>query len=299
MNKFKQNIVNIFGSKGNEWITALPSVIKNLATLWNLHDITPVKNMTFHYVAKAITHTHQPVILKIGYDQKSIENEKQALIYFNGDGSIKLIDHTEKYHALLLQQAIPGITLTSFYPDQIDLVIDCYTSTMKKLHSKHLPSNHNYPHIREWLQAIDKLTPNHHISESLLKNVVSLKNQLLKTITTEVFLHGDLHHDNMLKHHDEWLAIDPKGVIGETEFEIAAFDFMYVNELANDIHVKNTFETRINLLAKKAGLDAQRIKDWILVRLVLMAAWNIEDNLSPDSAIKLAEALMQQFPLTS
>jgi streptomycin 6-kinase len=294
MDQLKQNILNIYGIQGKKWLSDLPSVIKSLKTSWKLHDITPVKNMTFNYVAKAITTTGQPVILKIGYDPKSIENEKQALIYFNGNGSIKLIDHAEKYHALLLQQAISGITLTSFYPHQIDLVIDCYTSTMKKLHSKHLPSKYNYPHISEWLQAIDKLTPNHHIPASLLTNVISLKNKLLKTIATEVFLHGDLHHDNILKHNNEWLAIDPKGVIGETAFEIAAFDFMYLNELANDINVNNTVETRINLLAKKADLDAQRIKDWILVRLVLMAAWNIEDNLNPDNAIKLAATLIQQ-----
>lgn len=46
-----------------------------------------------------------------------------------------------------------------------------------------------------------------------------------------IFLHGDLHQDNILKQGNGWLAIDPKGVIGEAEFEIAAFDFMYIREL--------------------------------------------------------------------
>ncbi len=56
--------------------------------------------------------------------------------------------------------------------------------------------------------------------------------------------------------------------------------------------VKNIFEARVKLLAQKAHLNLQRIKDWVFVRLILMAAWHVEDNGDPSWAIKLAEALM-------
>ena len=101
-----------------------------------------------------------------------------------------------------------------------------------------------------------------------------------------------MNHDNILQHGNEWLAIDPKGVVGEPEFEIAAFDFMYIAEQADKINVKILFEKRIELLAEKSGLDAQRIKDWVFVRLILMAAWCIEDKDDPQWAIKLAEILV-------
>lgn len=106
-------------------------------------------------------------------------------------------------------------------------------------------------------------------------------------------MHGDLHHDNILKHGNDWLAIDPKGVIGDREFEIAAFDFMYVSELANITDSKSIMEQRIEVLAQKSKLDAQRIKDWVFVRLILMAAWLLEDNDDPNWAIKLAEQLFE------
>nr|WP_302473958.1 aminoglycoside phosphotransferase family protein [Legionella sp. PL877] len=106
-----------------------------------------------------------------------------------------------------------------------------------------------------------------------------------------IFLHGDLHHDNILKHGNGWLSIDPKGVVGEAEFEIAAFDFMYISELTSTKDVKNVFAKRLELLAQKSGLDAQRIKDWLFVRLILMAAWLTEDNGDPSWAIKLAELI--------
>jgi streptomycin 6-kinase len=291
MNILKQNIENIFGKTGKHWIASLPDLVDELAAYWQLNNIVPVNNMTFNYVAKAVTLTNQSVVLKVGCDEKSISDEMQALRYFDGGGSIQLISSHPACHALLLQQAIPGTALKSLYPSQIDYVMDSYIDTMKKLHNKRLPDKSNYRHVRDWLSAIDNLS-DQVCPAYLIEKVIVLKNELLTSMTTEIFLHGDLHHDNILKDGDHWLAIDPKGVVGEPEFEIAAFDFMYVNELANKNDVKNIFEERVNMLAQKANLDSQRIKGWVFVRLILMAAWNVEDNGDPSWAIKLAEALM-------
>jgi len=291
MNTLKRNIINIFGEQGKHWIANLPNIVNELTADWKLNHIVPVDNMTFNYVARANTNVNQPVILKISCDEKSISHEIQALKYFDGSGSIQLIALNEKYHALLLQQAIPGTTLKSLYPSQVEYVMDRYIDTMRKLHDKRLSNNDNYRHISDWLMAIDNLK-NHSCPSHLVKKAIALKNELLASMTIEIFLHGDLHHDNILKDGDHWLAIDPKGIVGEPEFEIAAFDFMYINELANMDDVKSIFEARVKLLAQKAHLNPQRIKGWVFVRLILMAAWHVEDNGDRSSVIKLAEALM-------
>ncbi len=293
MNTLKQNVLSIFGEKGKLWIASLPHIIDELANHWKLSHITPVDNMTFNYVAKSVTNTNVPVVLKISCDDKSLSDEIQALKYFDGSGSIQLIAHNEEYHALLLQQAVPGITLKSLYPSQIEYVMDRYIDIMKKLHDKHLSNKDNYRHISDWLLAIDSLK-DHSCPSHLVKKAIALKSELLASISTEIFLHGDLHHDNILKEGDHWLAIDPKGIVGEPEFEIAAFDFMYINELANKNNVKNIFEARIDLLAQKTNLNPQRIKSWVFVRLILMAAWHVEDKGDPSWAIKLAELIIQK-----
>jgi streptomycin 6-kinase len=291
MKTLTQNITNIYGQKGKDWISNLPNIIAILTKHWNLGHVTPVDNMTFNYVAKATLGDNQPVILKISCDLQTILDERQALIQFNGNGSVKLIDTNDKYNALLLQQAVPGTTLKELYPGQVEYVMDCYVGTMNKLHNKHLSNKHEYRHIADWLIALDKLTPDQ-IPAHMLKRAINLRDALLSSMGPPVFLHGDLHHDNILKHNDSWLAIDPKGIIGEPEFEIAAFDFMYITELANMIDVKQIFEKRMAMLAQKSNLDAQRIKDWVFVRLILMAAWLIEDNGDPSWAIKLAQILV-------
>ena len=50
-----------------------------------------------------------------------------------------------------------------------------------------------------------------------------LAKHLLSTTQTEVTMHGDLHHFNILSHGSGCLCIDAKGVIGDPAFEGAAF----------------------------------------------------------------------------
>ena len=293
MKTLEQNIKSIYGSKGKAWLDDLHNIVNKLTHDWNLEDIRSVDNMTFHYVARALTKEgRQPVILKIGCDAKTIENEVRALSYFNGNGSVRMINHNEEYNALLLRQAIPGMSLRSLYQSQTEQVMDDYIETMHKLHQGHLTGKHHWSHIDTWLTAIDKLKFSDACLLTLIEKAVSLKTALLSSMTCEIVLHGDLHHDNILQNDDTWLAIDPKGIIGEPEFEIAAFDFMYIRELSDQPDAKMVLESRINLLAQKSGLNAERIKDWVFVRLMLMVAWHVEDNGDPSSAIKLAERLM-------
>lgn len=290
MKTLRQNITNLYGSKGTDWIDNLPAIVAALTTDWHLSEITPVSNMTFNYVAKAILNAKEPVVLKISYDKQSIINEKQALANLGPQGVIKFIDYEGRYNALLLQQAIPGITLKSLYRDNPSYVMDCYVETMQRLHLQQLPKESNHPSVANWLKVLDEpcLTQ---IPTTLLNKAIELRNKMLSSPQPLIFLHGDLHHDNILKHGNEWFAIDPKGIIGEAEFEIAAFDFMSINELTVAIDVKKVFVKRVELLAKKSGLDASRIKDWVFIRLILMAAWFIEDNGNPSWAIKLAELI--------
>lgn len=290
MHKLTQNVINIAGEDGKTWIASLPDTVRILTDYWKLSNLVPVDNMSFNYVIKAVCNTNQPAVLKIGFDASVITDEKRALIYFDGNASVRLIDYNEKYNALLLEQAIPGASLKSLYPDNDKFVIDCYADTVQKLHNKLLTNRHDFRHISDWLKKLDEFKSDQ-LPEHLLQKAIHLKNVLLTSMRKEVLLHGDLHHDNVLKNGDSWLTIDPKGIIGEPEFEIAAFDFIHSTELRNNFEIKKLFLSRIKMVAERSNLSAERIRDWVLVRLVLSAVWYIEDNGDPGFTIKLAEIL--------
>lgn len=100
--KLKKNMLNLFGERGQNWLNTLPNMLAELADFWQLSSMTPVDNMTYHYVTKAI-YQNQPVVLKVGFDKATIADEKEALNFFDGHASIRLIDSNDQYHALLLQ----------------------------------------------------------------------------------------------------------------------------------------------------------------------------------------------------
>lgn len=287
MQHLEENILNIHGEAGRRWLDNLPKLISKLCDHWQLTHLTPVNNMTFHFVAKAMNATNQSVVLKIGCDRNVFTSEKYALNFFNSQGAVCLIDYIEEHRALLLQQALPGHSLKSRYPQYINEVINAYTNVVHKLHQHPVPTKHSFPHIGTWLAAIDNISKDK-LPKHLLEKAIRLKNHLLHSSQSEHVLHGDLHLDNVLQNGDEWVIIDPKGVIGEAEFEIAAFDFICRDEFP-DSQVKEILLHRIDLIAHHSQLNAQRLYDWVFVRLILCAAWLVEDNSDPTWAIELAE----------
>lgn len=74
--------------------------------------------------------------------------------------------------------------------------------------------------------------------------------------------------------------------IGEIEFEVAAFDIFAHSELSTAS--TRVFLSRIDQLAKATQIDPTRLKSWFYVRLILSAAWSIEDKGDPSKALKLA-----------
>lgn len=290
MKTLEKNMRNLFGSKGSSWLSALPTITDELSVHWGLSDLQPVSNMTWNFVAKALKDGNVPVALKISCDEKLIADEIRALQHFDGHGAVRLIDYNHEHLALLLSQMVPGDSLQSLYPKYAEDVMDHYAQVVRKLCSVPQPSHAGYRHIRHWLTAIDRVE-GIGIPLPLLERAIALKNRLLDTSGQEFLLHGDLHHDNILNNANEWLAIDPKGILGEREFEVAAFDFIYKTELEIKQDIPTLFHTRVGKLSEKLDLDPQRLSDWAFVRLILGAAWMIEDNGDPRCFLALAKRI--------
>ena len=102
-------------------------------------------------------------------------------------------------------------------------------------------------------------------------------------------LHGDLHHYNILSAEREpWLAIDPKGIVGEPEYEAAAF---LRNNLLDQPEPRMVLSMRLDQLAEEAGLDRERMIGWGIADRVLSAWWSYEESGRADES-DLAVAAM-------
>lgn len=293
VNILEKNILALYGNRGKQWLANLPKVILILKENWQLENITPVTTMNYNYVVKATHQHHGAVVVKISCDQKTQEEELRALKHFDGHGSIAVIDCNPKYQALLLQQAVPGNSLKDLYLKQPEKAMESYVDVMRKLHKKAPPQNlTHFLHINDWFKVLDR-SSSHHLPTLLLEKAKLLKTQQIKTMKKNLVLHGDLHHDNILLNGHEWLAIDPKGIIGESAFELAAFDLINDSEMSDPRTIKPLLFKRITQLSTLAALDENRLRNWVFLRIMLSAAWFIEDKGDPQKMLRLAETFIE------
>ena len=106
-------------------------------------------------------------------------------------------------------------------------------------------------------------------------------------------LHGDVHHDNVLDAGQRgWLAIDPKGLIGERGFD-------YANIVCNpDIETAaapGTLAGRAAIICAETGLERDRMLGWILAWAGLSAAFTLEGAGDPWRALHIARLAAGQL----
>jgi streptomycin 6-kinase len=293
MNKrLEETVTRMYGLHGQEWLSGLPYLVAQLSKTWKLLDLQPMGNLSYNYVLGGMQ-KDRPIILKLGLDKPTLQREAAALLHFAGHGSAKLLDQDSNLGALLLERVVPGHRLKDLFPAQEEKSVNIVCHIIKDLQSVSTPKSGLFPNVGDWLTTFDKnwSIPQHHLDHAR-----TLSKYLLSTSTQSVLLHGDLHHSNILSSGDDtWLAIDPKGAIGEPTYEVGAFIRSPYLKLLKEENKMILIQSRIIALAKNLGFDEQRIRDWSYVQAVMAACWMVEDKLDPEYFVKVADVLYESL----
>ena len=115
---------------------------------------------------------------------------------------------------------------------------------------------------------------------------------LLATSTPPQPLHGDLHHDNVLNSPRGWLAIDPKGVLGDPDYEPA--NAFRNPDCAGDLILHPDRIARLaNRFAHRLGHPRDRLLGWAAAHCALSICWSREDGLDPTEDLSLLPILLK------
>lgn len=272
MNTFQSHIINIYREEGKAWLDELPQLVKSLSVRLGLRDLQEVANLTYNYVLSGFQGDN-PIILKLDLDSEALKREDFALKYFADCGAVKVL--AEYDGMLLLERAMPGTSLKSYFPNKEQKSIEIACRVMKNLNHANIHEYHNFPHIKDWLTVLDK---DWNIPHGYLQNARKLREQLLQSSEPDVLLHGDLHHDNILQNDNNWLVIDPKGVIGEPVYEVAAFIRNPMPELLSVQNAVEILQNRITMFSDILNIPQVRIANWCFVQAVLSWVWALEDG---------------------
>ena len=247
--------------------------------LKNIHTLN-MSACTGNYVATAFSaHYKTNIILKIATNQTVFMQEQKALIYFNGNGCVKLLDYDLEKSGLLLELIEPGTQLkTLFFSDQTQSNIIA-ADVIRTLHKHPISPTAvaEFKTINKWLALLENF-PSDNIPKSLLTQARTLAQQLLNTQSDLYLLHGDLHQENILQKDDSWIAIDPQGVVGELAYEIGALVRNPAPELLAQKNPQEIMIRSVNQLSSILAINRQRLIDWSFVQAVLAVCWAEQDN---------------------
>lgn len=295
---FEQNLSEIYGQQAfRAWSAQLPDLLARCAERWQLQIASPFENLSFHFVAPAVRADGTRVILKTCSLTDEFEYAARALRLSNGRGMARLLEVDEQNEVMLLERLEPGTLLATLVPEHDDEATVILATVMQRIWQV-APPEHAFPTVQQWAQGLARLRTRYQggsgpLPAYLVDQAEALFRELGASTETPMLLHGDLHHENVLLHGNEWYAIDPKGVVGAAGYETGALFYNPQPQLARIAERKKFLGRRIAILAEVLGMEREEIRGWALAQCVLSSCWAIEDadQSLPEETLASAEAL--------
>jgi streptomycin 6-kinase len=134
-------------------------------------------------------------------------------------------------------------------------------------------------HVERWTDAMVDLGDELPVPRRLVGQAASLARSFLTDEgSTGTLVHTDLHYENVLAAAREpWLVIDPKPVSGDPHYEVGPLLWNRWPEVVRSGRVREEVRRRFHTVVDAAGLDEERVRDWVVVRAMHDASWAVQD----------------------
>jgi streptomycin 6-kinase len=282
-------------SGGAEWLARLPRLAAECADRWSLRLGEPFPDASVSLCLPAERDDGARVVLKINFPEEETEREGDALELWNGEGAVRLLDHDRTRRALLLERCEPGTQLWAVPDDEEATRIAA--GVLRQLWRAPPPDHAFRPLEREadrWAHELpsDWEALGRPFERKLVDAAVDFMRGAGTDQGEQVVLHQDFHGGNvLLSERAGWLAIDPKPLVGEREFDAASL-LRDRRWLLRGRGFEEVVRGRREVLAAELALDRDRLRGWGIAHAL---AWGISpetQKLHPDH-IECARLLLR------
>ena len=207
----------------------------------------------------------------------------ETMVWWSGEGAARVLAH--EGDALLMERATGEQSLAEMAragrDDEAMRVLCAAAARLHAPRSRPLPPS--LVPLEAWFRDLEPAAARY---GGILAQSATMARDLLADQREIVLLHGDIHHGNVLDFGPRgWLAIDPKGLIGERTFD-------YVNLLRNPDDetalAPRRFARQVTVIAEAARLDRGRLLRWTVAFCGLSAAWILNDHDFPRHDYRIA-----------
>lgn len=226
----------------------LAAIAHEVAEEWDVELGQPFALARFSFVAPA----GAGAVLKVTPpEDDEADEEPDALAFWAGEGAVRLLRRDDRRRAMLIERAAPGSDLGGLDEDEATRIA---VSVARRLwRPASTPFRWIGDHVPRWLDNARREG----------RQLVPLARSLYDALDVDhgILVHGDFHHHNLLADGDRYLAIDPKPMLGEPEYDVYSF---LVNPFGSRMRLDVT-EQRLAAFAT-AGLDQARMRAWAVIR---------------------------------
>jgi streptomycin 6-kinase len=267
------------GERLAAWRTGLDARIARIAAAWG---VVPGPVLAETPVSRLLA-VRGDRVLKLAPPGQGVEAEIAALRAMQGRGAVALLRADAPEGALLLARALPGTPLLDLARQDDDAATRTAAGLIAALPCPP-PPDALFATAAGWSRAL--ATGAGALPAPMLDRAAGVMRALAGEAAPPMLLHGDLHHGNILRDGEGWVAVDPKGLLGERAAEAACL-------LRNpaDAALLARAPRRAAIIAETAGLDRARVLAWGYAGAVMAACWAVEDGSDPAPWLAAASAL--------
>ncbi len=215
-----------------------------LAESWSFE---PTEELPGGWCSKV--YANQKFVLKVPFRGEEMSSGLVAAFQLSSHLGPKILEFDEATGSILMERILPGTSLAeSELPDPIFI-----------------------PILAGWIKQIRQFpTANLTTTRKYFQKICPMLEWLIETTSCEVFLHGDLHHYNILNcNQSGWKIIDPKGIVGDPNLEAIAYLRNPIQKLGDIDAIKIMINQRLALFETHLGFDPFRILCWAYLDLKL------------------------------
>ena len=255
--------------EGAAWLGILPSLRQQAADRWSVQLGPPFPDAFASLAMPGTLPDGTEVVVKLAFPHRESRYEANALLQWNGEGAVRLLDHDPDIGALVVERCRPGTSLAAIDNDQaLDVLVG--------LLPRHwVPAGEPFITLADeaswWSGYLEDRwrSAGQPFETSLLEAAIETLATLPQSQGELVLVNQDLHAGNVLAAEREpWLVIDPKPLAGEREFGVAPI--VRGRELG---HSREKVVGRLDRLCVELGLDRERARAWTIAQTL---AWSCD-----------------------
>jgi streptomycin 6-kinase len=249
---------------------------------WNLvRDGRPIATQSSDLLP-VLRNDGAPAVLKIAKcGEERLGNA--LMVWWNGEGAARVF--AQEDDALLLERAIGDKSLTEMARSGRDSeASQIICAVAEELHTVRARTVPNLISLTAWFGELRSAAGQY---GGILAQSLQVSQELLNQPQDIVVLHGDIHHGNILDFGSRgWLAIDPKGLLGERGFDFAN---IFCNPDLKTAASPGRLALQATVISQAARLERRRLLKWILAYAGLSAAWSLStESENPQTALAVA-----------